>query len=85
MMKRLHGHMVDLEHERLELVGHLHQRRRARRQHAQGRENPALIQPDATLGEPYMFKRGYAFGNWSKFVRPGFQRIAATDKPAGGV
>ncbi len=32
-----------------------------------------------------MFKRGYAFGNWSKFVRPGFQRIGATEKPAGGV
>jgi len=32
-----------------------------------------------------MFKRGYALGNWSKFVRPGFQRIAATDRPTGGV
>ena len=32
-----------------------------------------------------MFKRGYALGNWSKFVRPGFQRIAATDKPTGVV
>ena len=49
------------------------------------RENPALIQPDASLGEAYMFKRGYALGNWSKFVRPGFQRIAATDRPTGGV
>ncbi|MFL5307781.1 MAG: hypothetical protein ACJ8F1_21360 [Polyangia bacterium] len=49
------------------------------------RMNPALIQPDATKGAPYMFKRGYAFGNWSKFVRPGFQRIGATEKPAGGV
>ena len=47
------------------------------------RENPALIQPDASLGESYMFKRGYALGNWSKFVRPGFQRIAATDRPDG--
>ena len=49
------------------------------------RQNPALIQPDASFGESYMFKRGYALGNWSKFVRPGFQRIAATDKPTGGV
>ena len=49
------------------------------------RQNPALIQPDASYGESYMFKRGYALGNWSKFVRPGFQRIAATDRPAGGV
>ena len=49
------------------------------------RENPALIQPDASFGESYMFKRGYALGNWSKFVRPGFQRIAATDRPTGGV
>ena len=46
-----------------------------------GRQNPALIQPDESLGEPFMFKRGYAFGNWSKFVRPGFKRITATDRP----
>ena len=32
-----------------------------------------------------MFKRGYAFGNWSKFVRPGFQRLNASDNPNGGV
>jgi glucuronoarabinoxylan endo-1,4-beta-xylanase len=49
------------------------------------RRNPALIQPDQSMGAPYMFKRGYAFGNWSKFVRPGFQRIAATDEPTAGV
>ena len=49
------------------------------------RMNPAFIQPDASKGAPYMFKRGYAFGNWSKFVRPGFQRIGATEKPAAGV
>jgi glucuronoarabinoxylan endo-1,4-beta-xylanase len=49
------------------------------------RENPALIQPDASYGASYMFKRGYALGNWSKFVRPGFQRIGATEKPTGGV
>jgi glucuronoarabinoxylan endo-1,4-beta-xylanase len=47
------------------------------------RMNPALIQPDATKGAPYMFKRGYAFGNWSKFVRPGFRRIGAADDPIG--
>jgi glucuronoarabinoxylan endo-1,4-beta-xylanase len=49
------------------------------------RQNPAFIQPDATYGDPYMFKRGYAFGHWSKFVRPGFKRIGATDHPTGGV
>jgi O-glycosyl hydrolase len=49
------------------------------------RQNPALIQPDATMGTPYMFKRGYAFGNWSKFVRPGFVRIGANDTPVPGV
>lgn len=49
------------------------------------RMNPALMQPDANMSAPYMFKRGYALGNWSKFVRPGFQRIGATEKPAGGV
>lgn len=45
------------------------------------RLNPAFIQPDSSKGPPYMFKRGYAFGNWSKFVRPGFHRIGATDHP----
>ncbi|MBV9948058.1 MAG: hypothetical protein JOZ69_14480 [Myxococcales bacterium] len=49
------------------------------------RMNPALIQPDKTLGDPYMFKRGWAFGNWSKFVRPGFARIGATELPVPGV
>jgi glucuronoarabinoxylan endo-1,4-beta-xylanase len=49
------------------------------------RQNPSLIQPDKDMGGSYMFKRGYAFGHWSKFVRPGFQRIAATDHPTGGV
>ena len=49
------------------------------------RLNPAFIQPDASMGAPYMFKRGYAFGHWSKFVRPGFQRIVATDRPNAGV
>jgi glucuronoarabinoxylan endo-1,4-beta-xylanase len=52
---------------------------------AKVRENPALIQPDKDMGDSYMFKRGYALGNWSKFVRPGFQRIGATDHPTGGV
>lgn len=43
------------------------------------RENPALIQPDASYGKPYMFQRGYALGNWAKFVRPGFKRLGTTD------
>ena len=49
------------------------------------RENPAFIQPDKNMGASFMFKRGYAFAHWSKFVRPGFRRIAATDKPTGNV
>ena len=49
------------------------------------RQNPALIQPDVNMDKSYMFKRGYALGHWSKFVRPGFVRIDATDKPTGGV
>jgi len=49
------------------------------------RQNPAFIQPDASKGSPYMFKRGYAFGNWSKFVRPGFHRLDATDHPTADV
>jgi glucuronoarabinoxylan endo-1,4-beta-xylanase len=52
---------------------------------AKVRENPALIQPDKSMGDSYMFKRGYALGNWSKFVRPGFQRLGATDNPTDGV
>jgi MYXO-CTERM domain-containing protein len=43
------------------------------------RENPALIQPDDSLGRPYMFQRGYTLGNWAKFVRPGFKRLGTTD------
>ena len=49
------------------------------------RQNPALIQPDKNMDKSYMFKRGYALGHWSKFVRPGFQRIEATDHPTDGV
>jgi O-glycosyl hydrolase len=49
------------------------------------RQNPALIQPDKNMDKSYMFKRGYAFGHWSKFVRPGFKRIAATDHPTKAV
>ena len=49
------------------------------------RQNPALIQPDDKMDRSYMFKRGYALGHWSKFVRPGFKRMGATDKPTGGV
>jgi hypothetical protein len=49
------------------------------------RLNPAFMQPDATKGSPYMFKRGYAFGNWAKFVRPGFVRLGASDNPNTGV
>jgi glucuronoarabinoxylan endo-1,4-beta-xylanase len=48
------------------------------------RQNPALIQ-SADGGAPYPFKRAYALGNWSKFVRPGFVRVDATDTPVPGV
>ncbi|HEY5958054.1 MAG TPA: glycoside hydrolase, partial [Polyangiaceae bacterium] len=49
------------------------------------RQNPALIQPDKDMDKSYMFKRGWAFGHWSKFVRPGFKRIGATDQAKPGV
>lgn len=49
------------------------------------RQNPALIQPDEKFDKSYMFKRGYALGHWSRFVRPGFKRIAATDHPLKSV
>ena len=49
------------------------------------RQNPALIQPAVDGGAPYAFKRAYALGNWSKFVRPGFVRIGATDTPVPGL
>ena len=49
------------------------------------RQNPALIQPDKNMDRSYMFKRGWALAHWSKFVRPGFQRIGATDHPNPGV
>jgi glucuronoarabinoxylan endo-1,4-beta-xylanase len=40
----------------------------------------ALIQADGTIS-----KRFYVLGNWSKFVRPGWVRIAATANPAKGI
>lgn len=43
------------------------------------RQNPALIQPDESMGKPYMFQRGYTLGNWAKFVRPGFKRLGTQD------
>ena len=43
------------------------------------RMNPALMQAGVK------FKRGYALGNFSKFVRPGFRRIEATANPNGAV
>jgi glucuronoarabinoxylan endo-1,4-beta-xylanase len=49
------------------------------------RQNPALIQPDKEMGKSYMFKRGWAFAHWSRFVRPGFRRVGATDHPNPGV
>lgn len=49
------------------------------------RQNPAFIQPDSKMDKSYMFKRAWAFSHWSKFVRPGFKRIGATDHPNPGV
>jgi hypothetical protein len=49
------------------------------------RQNPAFIQPDKNMDKSYMFKRAWAFSHWSKFVRPGFKRIGATDHPNPGV
>lgn len=40
------------------------------------RKNPALIQ------DGVRYKRAYALGNYSKFVRPGFVRVEATPEPA---
>jgi glucuronoarabinoxylan endo-1,4-beta-xylanase len=40
------------------------------------RKNPALIQ------DGVKFKRAFAMGNFSKFVRPGFIRVEATPAPA---
>jgi hypothetical protein len=86
MMKRLHDHMVVSNMNAWNWWGiYISADALKSADEKKIRQNPALIQPDATLGESYMFKRGYALGNWSKFVRPGFQRIAATDKPTGGV
>ncbi len=35
--------------------------------------------------EGQMTRRGYVLGNWSKFVRPGFVRVAASANPQAGV
>src|SRR5690606_21372736 len=43
------------------------------------RQNPALIQ------DGVRFKRAYALGNFSKFVRPGFRRVETTPEPAPNV
>ncbi len=43
------------------------------------RQNPAFIQGGVR------FKRGYAMGNYSKFVRPGFMRVAAEPASDGDV
>jgi len=45
-----------------------------------GYENEGLILPDGTTS-----KRLYVFGNYSKFIRPGYRRIGATDSPQGNV
>lgn len=52
---------------------------------AKVRQNPALVQPDKDMTKSYMFKRGWSFGHWSRFVRPGFRRVGATDHPNPGV
>ena len=43
------------------------------------RMNPALMQVGVK------FKRGYALGNFAKFVRPGFKRIEATRNPSSAI
>ena len=45
-----------------------------------GYENEGLIFPDGTTS-----KRLYVLGNYSKFIRPGYQRIDATASPQGNV
>ena len=85
MMKRLHDHMVVSNLNAWNWWGIYIADALASADTQKIRQNPALIQPDESFGESYMFKRGYALGNWSKFVRPGFRRIGATDKPTEGV
>ena len=45
-----------------------------------GYENEGLIFPDGTTS-----KRLYVLGNYSKFIRPGYQQIDATASPQGNV
>jgi glucuronoarabinoxylan endo-1,4-beta-xylanase len=46
-----------------------------------GNDNEGLIGPDGVT----VSKRAYMLGNYSKFVRPGFNRIDATATPQSGV
>jgi len=43
------------------------------------RQNPALIQNGVK------YKRAYALGNFAKFIRPGWVRLATTEKPATNI
>jgi len=86
MMKRLHDHMVVSNLNAWSWWAiYVSADALASADTTKTRENPGLFQADATMGEAYMFKRGYALGNWAKFVRPGFQRIDATADAGAGV
>jgi len=86
MMKRLHDHMVVSEMNAWNWWGiYISADSLKSADTVKVRQNPALIQPDESYGESYMFKRGYALGHWSKFVRPGFKRITATANAGAGV
>ena len=86
MMKKLHDHMVISNMSAWNWWAiYISPDALASADEKKVRQNPALIQPDKNMDKSYMFKRGYALGHWSKFVRPGFQRIAATDNPTAGV
>lgn len=77
MARMLHGHLTELSvtawnYYNLTAVD-------ANYHEDDKRKNPALIQ------DGVRFKRAYALGNFSKFVRPGFKRVAATPEPVPSV
>ncbi|GIP30346.1 hypothetical protein J23TS9_54760 [Paenibacillus sp. J23TS9] len=50
-----------------------------------GNNDEGLINVDKATSTFQLTKRYYAFGNFSKFIKPGYVRIGATDSPQSGV
>jgi glucuronoarabinoxylan endo-1,4-beta-xylanase len=48
-------------------------------------DNSALTANNVLTGNNALTRRAYVLGNWSKFVRPGFVRVSATDAPQPNV